>query len=370
MSSLEIKRVWRVGARFDLDAGLYNKGIRVMRKTLLGLVLLAASVWVQAQESVLREDHPDSYTVVKGDTLWDISGRFLSLPWKWPEIWHANPQIANPHLIYPGDIISLVYIDGQPRLMLNRGNGGTIKLSPQARVKPIAEAIPSIPLDAINAFLRAGRVVEDEATIEMAPYIIGGEAESVVLGAGSKVYARGDFSGNVPAYEIYRRGKTYVNPETGELLGIHLQEIGNGTVSAVEDDIATVNVTRSRQEVLVNDRLLESEERAVASTFFPSEPSQEINGLIMDVPNGVTQIGQYDVVLLDKGERDGLEVGNVLAIYKRGEIVRDRVRNERVQLPAERAGLLMVFRVYNKMSYGIVLQASRQMAILDEIRNP
>ena len=151
MSSLEIKRVWRVGARFDLDAGLYNKGIRVMRKTLLGLVLLAASVWVQAQESVLREDHPDSYTVVKGDTLWDISGRFLSLPWKWPEIWHANPQIANPHLIYPGDIISLVYIDGQPRLMLNRGNGGTIKLSPQARVKPIAEAIPSIPLDAIRS---------------------------------------------------------------------------------------------------------------------------------------------------------------------------------------------------------------------------
>ncbi|MGI3129010.1 LysM peptidoglycan-binding domain-containing protein [Halopseudomonas pachastrellae] len=341
-----------------------------MRKTLLGLVLLAASVWVQAQEPVFRDDHPDTYTVVKGDTLWDISGRFLRLPWKWPEIWHANPQISNPHLIYPGDVISLVYIDGQPRLMVNRGAGGAIKLSPQARVKPIAEAIPTIPLDAINAFLRAGRIVEDASVIENAPYVIGGEAESVVLGAGNKVYARGDFSANVPAYEFYRRGKTYINPETGEFLGIHLQEIGNGNVAAVEGDIATLNVTRSRQEVLVDDRLLESEERAVASTFFPSEPSQEINGLIMDVPNGVTQIGQYDVVLIDKGERDGLTVGNVLAIYKTGEVVRDRVMNERVQLPAERAGLLMVFRAYDKMSYGIVLQASRQMAILDQVRNP
>ncbi|HEC52799.1 hypothetical protein LCGC14_0092010 [marine sediment metagenome] len=341
-----------------------------MRKTLLGLLLLAASVWVQAQEPVIKENHPDTYTVVRGDTLWDISGRFLNLPWKWPEIWHANPQIDNPHLIYPGDLISLVYIDGQPRLMVNRGNGGKIKLSPQARVRPIAEAIPTIPLEAINAFLRAGRVINDPSEIESAPYVIGGAAESVVAGAGSKIYARGDFSANVPAYEIYRRGKAYTNPETGELLGIHLQEVGNGSVSAVNDDIATLNVTRSRQEVLVEDRLLESEERAVASTFFPSEPTQKIDGLIMDVPNGVTQIGQYDVVLLDKGAREGLIEGNVLAIYKTGEVVRDRVQNERIQLPAERAGLLMIFRVYDKMSYGIVLNATRQMAILDQVRNP
>jgi len=146
--------------------------------------------------------------------------------------------------------------------------------------------------------------------------------------------------------------------------------VGNGSVSAVNDDIATLNVTRSRQEVLVEDRLLESEERAVASTFFPSEPTQKIDGLIMDVPNGVTQIGQYDVVLLDKGAREGLIEGNVLAIYKTGEVVRDRVQNERIQLPAERAGLLMIFRVYDKMSYGIVLNATRQMAILDQVRNP
>ncbi|QIB50441.1 LysM peptidoglycan-binding domain-containing protein [Pseudomonas sp. OIL-1] len=341
-----------------------------MRKTLLGLLLVASSFLAQAQESVFREDHPERYQVVKGDTLWDISGRFLSLPWKWPEIWHANPQIDNPHLIYPGDIISLVYVDGQPRLTVNRGQGGTIKLSPTIRSRPVAEAIPTIPLEAINAFLRAGRILDTEEPLEQAPYVIGGEAESVVAGAGNRVYARGDTENDVAAYGIYRRGRSYTDPESGEFLGIHVQEIGNGQVMGSERDITTLNITRSRQEVRVGDRLMETEERAVSSTFFPSDPDQEVNGLILDVPNGVTQIGQYDVVLLNKGAVDGLKEGNVLAIYKTGEVVRDRIQNNQVQLPDERGGLLMVFRVYERMSYGIVLNASRQLAIMDKVRNP
>ncbi|AQZ94077.1 LysM peptidoglycan-binding domain-containing protein [Halopseudomonas phragmitis] len=341
-----------------------------MRKTLLGLLLLGMSLWVQAQESVFREGHPERYTVVRGDTLWDIAGRFLSLPWKWPEIWHANPQIDNPHLIYPGDIISLVYIDGQPRLMVSRGDGGTIKLSPTIRAKPIAEAIPTIPLEAINAFLNAGRILDDLDAIEQAPYVIGGEAESVVAGAGSKVYARGDVDQSVPAFGIYRRGKSFSDPETGEFLGLHAQDIGTGEVVANERDIVTLNISRSRQEVRVGDRLMETEERPVASTFFPSDPDQQVEGLILDVPHGVTQIGLYDVVILNKGIRDGLKEGSVLAIYKTGEVVRDRVRNEQVRLPDERAGLLMVFRPYEKLSYGIVLNANRQLAIMDKVRNP
>ncbi|SFQ85358.1 Nucleoid-associated protein YgaU, contains BON and LysM domains [Halopseudomonas formosensis] len=341
-----------------------------MRKTLLGLMLLGVSVLVQAQESVFKENHPQQYEVVKGDTLWGIAGRFLNLPWKWPEIWHANPQINNPHLIYPGDIISLVYIDGQPRLMVNRGQGGTIRLSPTVRTTPMAEAIPTIPLEAINAFLNAGRILDDADALEAAPYIIGGEAESVVAGAGNKVYARGEVDEAVPAYGLYRRGKAYTDPQTGEFLGLHAQEIGNVQVLATEGDITTLMVNRSRQEVRIGDRLLETEERAVSSTFFPSDPEGQVDGLILDVPNGVTQIGQYDVVILNKGARDNLKEGNVLAIYKTGELVRDRIQNERVRLPDERAGLLMVFRVYDRMSYGIVLNAQRQLAIMDKVRNP
>nr|WP_298111970.1 LysM peptidoglycan-binding domain-containing protein [uncultured Pseudomonas sp.] len=346
-----------------------------MRKSLLALLLLAASGLTQtgmAQAEVqLKDGHPDRYTVVKGDTLWDISGRFLSQPWKWPEIWHANPQVENPHLIYPGDELSLVYIDGQPRLMLNRGaSRGTIKLSPQVRSTPMAEAIPAIPLEAINSFLLSNRIVDTPEQFEAAPYIVAGNAERVVSGSGDRVYARGSFDESAPVYGIFRQGKTYIDPETQEFLGINADDIGGGEIVAEEGDIGTMMLTRTTQEVRLGDRLFPTEERAINSTFMPSEPANEIRGLILDVPRGVTQIGQFDVVTLNKGARDGLVEGNVLAIYKTGETVRDRVTGESVKIPDERAGLLMVFRTYDKLSYALVLNATRQLAIMDKVRNP
>ncbi|HSX89212.1 MAG TPA: LysM peptidoglycan-binding domain-containing protein [Pseudomonas sp.] len=346
-----------------------------MRKSLLALLLLAASGLTQtgmAQAEVqLKDGHPDRYTVVKGDTLWDISGRFLSQPWKWPEIWHANPQVENPHLIYPGDELSLVYIDGQPRLMLNRGaSRGTIKLSPQVRSTPMAEAIPAIPLEAINSFLLSNRIVDTPEQFEAAPYIVAGNAERVVSGSGDRVYARGSFDESAPVYGIFRQGKTYIDPETQEFLGINADDIGGGEIVAEEGDIGTMMLTRTTQEVRLADRLFPTEERAINSTFMPSEPANEIRGLILDVPRGVTQIGQFDVVTLNKGARDGLVEGNVLAIYKTGETVRDRVTGESVKIPDERAGLLMVFRTYDKLSYALVLNATRQLAIMDKVRNP
>lgn len=346
-----------------------------MRKSLLALLLLAASGLTQtgmAQAEVqLKDGHPDRYTVVKGDTLWDISGRFLSQPWKWPEIWHANPQVENPHLIYPGDELSLVYIDGQPRLMLNRGaSRGTIKLSPQVRSTPMAEAIPAIPLEAINSFLLSNRIVDTPEQFEGAPYIVAGNAERVVSGSGDRVYARGAFDEAAPVYGIFRQGKTYIDPDTQEFLGINADDIGGGEIVAEEGDIGTMMLTRTTQEVRLGDRLFPTEERAINSTFMPSEPASEIRGLIIDVPRGVTQIGQFDVVTLNKGARDGLVEGNVLAIYKTSETVRDRVTGESVKIPDERAGLLMVFRAYDKLSYALVLNATRQLAIMDKVRNP
>ena len=346
-----------------------------MRKSLLALLLLAASGLTQtgmAQAEVqLKDGHPDRYTVVKGDTLWDISGRFLSQPWKWPEIWHANPQVENPHLIYPGDELSLVYIDGQPRLMLNRGaSRGTIKLSPQVRSTPMAEAIPAIPLEAINSFLLSNRIVDTPEQFEAAPYIVAGNAERVVSGSGDRVYARGSFDESAPVYGIFRQGKTYIDPETQEFLGINADDIGGGEIVAEEGDIGTMMLTRTTQEVRLGDRLFPTEERAINSTFMPSEPANEIRGLILDVPRGVTQIGQFDVVTLNKGARDGLVEGNVLAIYKTGETVRDRVTGESVKIPDERAGLLLGFRTYDKLSYALVLNATRQLAIMDKVRNP
>lgn len=341
-----------------------------MRKTLLALLLLAAGGVAQADVQ-LREGHPDRYTVVKGDTLWDISGKFLREPWKWPELWHANPQIENPHLIYPGDQLTLVYVDGQPRLVLNRGESrGTIKLSPKVRSTPMAEAIPTIPLQAINSFLLSNRIVDTPEDFEGRPYVVAGNAERVVSGAGDRVYARGLLEPGTTAYGIFRQGRSYIDPVTEEFLGINADDIGSGEVVAEEGEVSTLQLTRSTQEVRLGDRLFPTEERAINSTFMPSAPSGQIQGLILDVPRGVTQIGQFDVVTINKGKRDGLTEGNVLAVYKTGETVRDRVTGEAVKIPDERSGLLMVFRTYDKLSYGLVLGATRQLAVLDKVRNP
>jgi nucleoid-associated protein YgaU len=231
-------------------------------------------------------------------------------------------------------------------------------------------AIETIPLDAINSFLLANRIIDSPEAFQDVPYIVAGDSGRVVSGMGDRIYARGQFESNQSVYGIFRQGKSYVDPDTQEFLGINADDIGGAAVVAAEGDIATLHLQRSTQEVRLGDRLFATEERAITSTFVPSAPQAEVNGLILDVPRGVTQIGQFDVVTLNKGTRDGLVEGNVLAVFKTGETVRDRISGEAVKIPDERAGLLMVFRSYEKLSYGLVLTATRSLAVLDKVHNP
>lgn len=356
-----------------------------VRKYLLTLPLIGAAIFgtlslpASAEDigQYLKPGHPDVYTVVKGDTLWDISGQFLSRPWLWPEIWQINPQIENPHLIYPGDEIALVYVDGQPRLSLRRGDAGRTfrmspsnseKLEPQIRATPLESAIPAISLDAIQGFLVQNRVVEPK-TLDGAPYVVEGESERLVLGAGDRVYVRGELSDS-ESFNLVRKGPLYVDPQTREVLGREATYIGLGTAVAQHEDVATLRVTSTREEVQIGDRVLPTEERRVDSNFFPSAPDGDVRGQIISVFGGVTQVGQYDVVVINRGEREGIEVGNVLAIYKKGALARDRIAKEMIQLPSERAGLLMVFRTFEKLSYGLVLVTERPLSVNDELRNP
>jgi nucleoid-associated protein YgaU len=243
-------------------------------------------------------------------------------------------------------------------------------LSPQVRSTPVAEAIPSIPLEAINAFLLSNRIVDSADEFNKAPYILAGNAERVLSGVGDRVYARGQFDPAHSVYGIFRQGKVYKDEKTHELLGINADDIGGGEVVATEGDIATLMLQRTTEEVRIGDRLFTGEERAINSTFMPSAPAREIDGLIIDVPRGVNQVAKFDVVTLNKGRRDGLVEGNVLAIMKTGETVRDRITGLPVKIPDERAGMLMVFRTYEKLSYGLVLNASRSLAVMDKVRNP
>ncbi|QXH62060.1 peptidoglycan-binding protein [Pseudomonas azerbaijanorientalis] len=246
----------------------------------------------------------------------------------------------------------------------------TIKLSPQVRSSPVTEVIPGIALKSINSFLLSNRIVDKAEDFTKAPYIVAGDSERVLSGAGDRIFARGHFDPAKPAYGIFRQGKVYTDPQSKEILGINADDIGGGDVVAIEGDVATLELQRTTQEVRLGDRLFSGEEHAINSNFMPRAPSHEINGLIIDVPRGVTQIGELDVVTLNKGQRDGLVEGNLLAVMKTGETVRDRITGQPLKIPDERAGLLMVFRTYDKLSYGLVLSASRSLSVMDKVRNP
>lgn len=338
-----------------------------MRKLLYALAAttLLITSWAHAAPE-LRSDHPERYTVVKGDTLWDISARFLNNPWYWPEIWHVNPQVANPHLIYPGDELALVYIDGKPRIT-KVATSNVVKLSPQVRSEPIDTPIPAIPLDAIGSFLTDTRIVNPEE-LNGAPYVLEGEDGRIIMGAGDRVYARGD----KPADKVgvFRRSKEFHDPETGEFLGLEAKSIGSGEVIAENGDVLKVDLGTTNQEVRIGDRLLTNVNRPIATSFVPSSPDQKVEGQMIAVEGGVTQIGQFDVVAINRGTREGLEPGNVMAVLQSGNLVRDPVTGETIELPSERAGLLMVFQAYEKMSYGLVLQATQALEVGDKVTNP
>ena len=346
----------------------------------------------EISSSVMAPNYPERYVVVKGDTLWDISKRFLNDPWLWPSVWHINPNIRNPHLIYPGDIIVMYIVDGKPYITLD-GQAGmqpvrvasrkptepvkpglkVVKLSPSARVSGIHKAISTIPMNAIRPFLDRPRVVTEDQ-LEDAPYIVSSYEEHLISGTGNRVYAR-NLNKPLTGYNIVRPGIEYVDPESGDVLGyeaIYLADARLVKVGKDEDEPATLVVTKALREVLNNDVLIPHEEREQMFQFTPRSPETKIKGQIMAVFNGVSQIGQHMVVVLNRGEKDGLAPGHVLAVLQKGATVNDTRKwiFSRVDLPDERAGIMMVFKTYKNLSYALIMEANRAMHIHDRFENP
>ncbi|MCG6658564.1 LysM peptidoglycan-binding domain-containing protein [Halomonas campisalis] len=316
----------------------------------------------------LRGDAPERYTVVRGDTLWDISGRFLHHPWQWPEVWQVNPQIRNPHLIYPGDVIYLYDCNGRPCLGLERGQG-EVRLSPEVRRIPPREAIEPIPLEAVQHFLRDHRVIDDPEALEELAYVVAGDDRRLISGAGDRLYARGHLERG-PRYGIYRIGERYTDAATGELLGLELESVGQARLERQEGDIAVLEALSASQEIRNNDIVLPLEGRELTRDFMPRAPDEAVDGQILAVPGGVRFIGRLQVVALDRGRRDGLAPGHVLQVEQLGERVSDPRTGETLRLPGTEAGLVMVFRPYRKMSYGLVMRATRTLAVGDRVHSP
>lgn len=333
-----------------------------------GLLLVATLLWGGTLQAVeLNEDVPETYVVKKGDTLWDISGVYLKKPWLWPELWDVNPQIDNPHLIYPGDVLYLVWVDGQPRLRLRRGD---MKLSPTMHVSPLDLAIPAIPLDQIGAFLKRHRILE-AGELNNSAYVVAGAQGHLISAPGDRVFGRGPFADGERAYGIYRAGDAYRDPITDELLGYQAADIGGARLlSSNRDEVTELEVIRVTEEVRIADRLLPNEERVLDATFYPRAPEGDIEGYMIAVDGGVTQIGTTDIVVLNLGERDGLDIGQVLAIYQTGDLVFDQVARDNVRLPDVRAGLAMVFETFEKASYAVVLKANHALKVGDKVKNP
>lgn len=342
-----------------------NNRLRLTSIALVASLVLGSLNAFSQSTSPLAGDHPDEYVVQVGDTLWDIAATFLNDPWYWPEIWYINPQIENPHLIYPGDVIGLTYIDGQPRVTTVRA--GTVRLSPQARVTPLSEAVTSIPYDAVAAFLSTGVILEKDEVKDL-PYLVATKGDHLIASAGNTIYVRGSSAQPGTTFNVVHVGDPLVDPDDDRLVGYQGILIGETTMRR-SGDPATFLLNESKQEAIQGDVLVPTAVD-VPLNFFPKAPSTRIDGQIISVVGGVTQIGQYQVVVLNRGSSDGLAVGDVLTVFQQGEEVRDHVSGGTVKLPDEEAGTVMVFKVYGDIGYGLVMEATTAIHIYDYVRNP
>lgn len=320
----------------------------------------------------VRRDAPRDYEVMPGDTLWSISAVFLKTPWMWPQLWQGNPQLANPDLIYPGDRLSLSYNqNGEPRL--TRQESGVLKLSPGVRMTQYREAVPAIPLKAIEPFIERHQVFSEEA-IHSSAYVLGAEDGRIVSGAGDLIYVRrAEPVPNGSRLLVYREQQPYlVKNASGDeqLLGTEMKYIATVQQLSTQGDIAVMRVVQAREEVRQSDLVTVSDQGVTPATFYPSAPSGPLQGTIISVLSGVRYAGKNAVVALNLGADQELKPGHVLSIRQQRPPVKDGRTDEQVELPSEETGKLMVFRTFAQVSYALVMEAEKPISVGDQLVTP
>jgi len=342
-----------------------------MRKSIISLALsLGLALPAFSDTLTLKADAPTRYTVVKGDTLWGISGRYLKTPWKWPSLWRMNKnEVKNPHWIYPGDVLVLSYVNGQPQLSLEKGGQGEVRLSPQVRMADMDQAISSIPAKAIEPFLRRPLVVNEEE-FSLSPRLIAGPEQRIAFGTGDRVYASGiQEAGN---WQVYRTGKPLIDPDTKENLGYEVMYGGDVQVDKLGRDVQSLHITSVAGEILVDDRLIKAPKEQFVS-YVPHSPDSPIHGQIISVYDGVDGAAQYSNIVINRGRREQMESGDVLSIYKNGKpltIVNADGKKQTVQLPGETVGKVFIYRVFDKVSYGLIMESSDSVSVGDVVATP
>ena len=354
-----------------------------MRK-IISLICLLLPTLALADVVQIREDAPDRHIVVKGDTLWDISAKFFKDPWKWPEIWVLNKQaIKDPHWIYPGNVIYLDRRSGtltvdEPAPVSDSSAvtstepvtpSDVVKLEPKVRVvSQNSEAIPVIPLNIISSYLSRPLVVESEELLS-APILIGTYEQRTLLSVNDLAYAKGMPADKGTQWQVYRPNITFVDPDTGEELGREVLYLGDASVEKFGDP-STLRVTNAILEINKGDHFAQAAS-GYSSNYLPHAPISNISSKVISIYGGVQQAGQHAVITINKGRRDGIEIGHVLGLYQKGEVIKTKGWfTPNIVLPDMRYGLVMVFRVFNKVSYALVMETKLPVQLLDSARTP
>lgn len=348
---------------------------RIISALFLGFTALATAPGVQAASTKpleLAPNAPERHIVVTGDTLWDISSKFLKDPFRWPELWQLNKEdIRNPHWIYPGQVLVLDRSSGSPRLRTEGSNDSameTIKVRPQERIEPAKQVIWSIAPEVIEPFLTRPLVL-DETTLENAPRVIGIQDSRVVAGSGDRIYATG-VGAPTQKWQIFRPGAALIDPETRAVLGYEALYLGNARQLG-EGNPAEFLVQNSKQEILAGDRLMPAPPSEIIN-YLPHAPDKDIKGRVLGMAGGVQFAGKNSVISLNRGKADGLEIGHVLALERVGEVLDDRYKGQKTtyQLPDVRNGYVFVFRVFEHVAYGLVMEAKRPVVLGDRAHTP
>lgn len=339
-----------------------------MKPVLVSLLVAVSLISAKGYANpVLAPDYPDRYTVIEGDTLWAIAGKFLRDPWRWPEVWQGNPQVDNPDLIYPGDVLVMTFIDGRPTLRSLRRE--TVKLNPKARPSDHRDAISAIDPSAIQAYLSAP-LVTDEAEIKQAGYVVDGISKRLLMGKYDQFYARGVEDQEADEYRIFRPGRHFVDPVSEETLGWEAEHVGDARLLK-EGETARFSLLSAYLEVSIRDRLRPIYKKESLPFFYPKAPDNvNIRGHVLPTKTQTTELGALSVVAISVGEREGVQPGDVFRIKSHSVKKEDPMTGEDYFLPEEKAGLLLVFRTFAKVSYAIITNTNRPVRALDLVVSP
>ncbi|MBT8114394.1 MAG: LysM peptidoglycan-binding domain-containing protein [Arenicella sp.] len=338
----------------------------IMSIAVLGLLSVVMTGAARANP-VLASNYPDRYTVVEGDTLWDISAKFLKDPWRWPEVWQGNPQVENPDLIYPGDVLIMSLIDGQPVLRSLRRE--TVRLSPSSRTIEFKDAIPAIDPSAIQAYINSP-LVTDEQELLTAGYVVDGVDSRLIMGKYDQFYARGIEDQDAEVYRVFRPGRHFVDPISQESLGWEAEHVGDARMLS-QGDPARMTLLNTYSDVSIRDRLRGVNIKENLPFFYPKAPdNDDLRGMILETKNRSTELGALSVVAINLGGREGVAAGDVFRILSQSVEKKDPVTGQMYSIPEEKIGLLLVFRTFDKVSYALVTNSTRQLRAHDVVVSP